>query len=318
MNSLPTSLRIFLSHILFLLGFFLFASPGTSATQQENPGVIWSGQGETIFSVQRIVRNKNSLQVTGSFQKFSSEKNYFSRRWSRDNLTSNCPAFKVIDPLTQKFGGPARLPDGNCAVSELPFMLKAGQQFSFTVEMVDPGGSRLDVVSSLAGVAYGVPVTGAESPSSQPAPSIDYGTYSLRWVDPAPRIRDEGARVTRREKVTIDLDNDVLFATESAALSSKAKATLAVAVKELQGQPGRKVAVSGHTDSRGSASFGQDLSERRAEAVRAYLSAQLGSGWQFEARGFGEDKPLVPEYDKNGKANPEAMALNRRVELAVQ
>ena len=68
----------------------------------------------------------------------------------------------------------------------------------------------------------------------------------------------------------------------------------------------------GHTDSRGSAAYNQNLSERRAESVRAFiLERQRNLQGALEAQGEGENRLLAPEDAA------EAHALNRRVEVRV-
>ena len=68
----------------------------------------------------------------------------------------------------------------------------------------------------------------------------------------------------------------------------------------------------GHTDSRGTAAYNQDLSERRAQSVRAFLlERQEGLRGSLEARGEGESRPLAPDN------TDQAHALNRRVEVRV-
>ena len=68
----------------------------------------------------------------------------------------------------------------------------------------------------------------------------------------------------------------------------------------------------GHTDSRGSATYNQDLSDRRAQSVRAFiLERQRGLQGSLEAQGEGESRLLTPDDTEQGHA------LNRRVEVRV-
>jgi outer membrane protein OmpA-like peptidoglycan-associated protein len=73
------------------------------------------------------------------------------------------------------------------------------------------------------------------------------------------------------------------------------------------------VTVTGHSDGRGDPAYNLDLSQRRAEAVRAALAEQLGAGFAFEVAGRGEDEPVAPNENADGSDNPEGRALNRRV-----
>ncbi len=73
-----------------------------------------------------------------------------------------------------------------------------------------------------------------------------------------------------------------------------------------------KISISGHTDSDGSASSNQALSERRAKAVVDYL---IGSGvdvTQLTSRGYGEEKPIADNTTSAGKAR------NRRIEFKIE
>ena len=68
----------------------------------------------------------------------------------------------------------------------------------------------------------------------------------------------------------------------------------------------------GHTDSRGNAAYNQNLSERRAQSVRAFvLDRQQNLQGSLEARGEGESRLLTPDESE------QAHAFNRRVEVRV-
>lgn len=75
--------------------------------------------------------------------------------------------------------------------------------------------------------------------------------------------------------------------------------------------PGCSVEVRGHTDSYGTDAENQALSERRAEAVRRYILANM-SGVQVQAAGFGEKNPLA------NNETPEGRARNRRIEIVIK
>ena len=69
------------------------------------------------------------------------------------------------------------------------------------------------------------------------------------------------------------------------------------------------VRVEGHTDSQGKDAYNKDLSQRRAEAVKAYLVDQGLDGARLDPVGFGEEKPIRDNRTKAGRA------ANRRVEF---
>jgi outer membrane protein OmpA-like peptidoglycan-associated protein len=73
-----------------------------------------------------------------------------------------------------------------------------------------------------------------------------------------------------------------------------------------------RIRVEGHTDNKGSATFNQQLSERRAQAVKRYLVQLAGiAASRIEARGYGKSRPL-PGVSQD---TDEGRALNRRVEF---
>ena len=103
----------------------------------------------------------------------------------------------------------------------------------------------------------------------------------------------------------------ILFRTESAELRSESIAVLNATADTLNANPGVAVEIAGHTDSDGDADYNQDLSDRRANAVRDYLISRGVSGSRLSAAGYGESQPVASNATAEGKAQ------NRRVELRV-
>ena len=75
--------------------------------------------------------------------------------------------------------------------------------------------------------------------------------------------------------------------------------------------PGARIIVEGHTDSSGSAAYNQELSERRAEAVREYFVSKGMPADRLEAVGYGESMPRV------SNSTPEGKSMNRRVDIRI-
>lgn len=124
----------------------------------------------------------------------------------------------------------------------------------------------------------------------------------------------EGVEVTRtaEDELNVVLHNDVLFDTDSAALRSASRSTLQDMAGVFDRYTDTTISVKGHADSTGSDDHNQDLSERRARSVRAYLIEQGVPGSRIIARGYGESQP------KASNNTPEGRQLNRRVEIQVK
>jgi outer membrane protein OmpA-like peptidoglycan-associated protein len=105
--------------------------------------------------------------------------------------------------------------------------------------------------------------------------------------------------------------SDVLFDTGSATLKPGAREKLARVAGVLLAHPGLNVAIEGHTDSVGTESSNQRLSEQRAQSVHDYLVAQGIPQKAVGTSGFGESQPVASNDTAPGRQQ------NRRVELVV-
>lgn len=105
--------------------------------------------------------------------------------------------------------------------------------------------------------------------------------------------------------------SDVLFNTNQAKLSSGGINNVRKLGDFLNKYPRRKVMIEGHTDSKGSDSYNQKLSERRADAVKAALIDMGIDGERVATRGYGESSPLANNETAAGRQ------MNRRVEIVV-
>ncbi|HEY2510094.1 MAG TPA: OmpA family protein [Polyangiaceae bacterium] len=113
--------------------------------------------------------------------------------------------------------------------------------------------------------------------------------------------------------MVITLEGSVLFASGKSDLLPAAQAKLSQVADVLANQDkDSRIRVEGYTDSQGSVSFNQDLSQRRADAVRGYLAAHGIAADRLSAEGFGPGKPVADN------ASPEGRADNRRVEIVVE
>jgi outer membrane protein OmpA-like peptidoglycan-associated protein len=105
--------------------------------------------------------------------------------------------------------------------------------------------------------------------------------------------------------------SDVLFDTGQSTLKPGAKVRLAKVAGIVQAYPDLKLQIEGYTDSTGSVGHNQELSERRAAAVRDFLIAQGVSLNNVSAQGFGPSNPVASNSTTQGRQ------MNRRVDLVV-
>lgn len=111
----------------------------------------------------------------------------------------------------------------------------------------------------------------------------------------------------------ITLSGAVIFQSGKAELLPGAMTKLdQVAVALAEGNPESKILVEGHTDSRGSVAMNEELSTRRAEAVRSYLVSRGLAPDRVVSQGLGLNRPIADNETAEGRAN------NRRVEIIVQ
>jgi OOP family OmpA-OmpF porin len=101
----------------------------------------------------------------------------------------------------------------------------------------------------------------------------------------------------------------VTFENNSAQLTPGSRAILDDVAASLVAWPDVSVEVGGHTDSRGEDAYNRQLSQKRADAVKTYLTARGVDEARLATKGYGETKPVAD----NGTA--EGRAKNRRVEL---
>jgi outer membrane protein OmpA-like peptidoglycan-associated protein len=104
---------------------------------------------------------------------------------------------------------------------------------------------------------------------------------------------------------------DTLFATGRAELKSGATANLDRVTAFMNQYPNRTAAIEGFTDSMGSEEFNQDLSQRRADAVKGYLVGQGVGTARLSSAGRGESAPVGDNASAAGRQQ------NRRVEVVI-
>lgn len=113
------------------------------------------------------------------------------------------------------------------------------------------------------------------------------------------------------EGIVVEFSSNVLFGYDKSNLSSDATTNLDKLVTILNTYPDTDIEVQGHTDNKGSESYNQTLSEKRASSVSGYLTSKGIIYSRVRIKGFGE---TVPKYDNNTE---EGRTQNRRVEFLI-
>ncbi len=130
------------------------------------------------------------------------------------------------------------------------------------------------------------------------------------------RARKLEAKITelhavKSERGLVITLGDVLFDTNKTELRSGAQYTIEKLAAFLTEYPKRKVLIEGFTDSTGTVEYNQQLSERRAAAVRDALAAKGTDPSRLMIRGYGVEFPVASNKTAEGRQ------LNRRVEVII-
>jgi outer membrane protein OmpA-like peptidoglycan-associated protein len=119
-----------------------------------------------------------------------------------------------------------------------------------------------------------------------------------------------GVGVTREgNELVLDMPSEITFAVNSANLDPNFRTTLDKVASTLTEYEKTYVDVMGHTDSTGSDTYNQTLSEQRASSVAGYLSSKGVQSARLATKGYGESQPRASNTTEEGRAS------NRRVEI---
>ncbi len=150
-------------------------------------------------------------------------------------------------------------------------------------------------------------------PTSRPGPDAHVDKHDLIAKVVGGTVNEGG---NRREGI-VTLNADLLFAFNSAELSSRATGLIAQAraILTAKADPAHPVSVIGYTDSKGTPTFNQTLSQKRATAAATALRHGGLGKLKLTVSGRGESEPVEPNTAPGGGDNPRGRALNRRVEI---
>ena len=137
-------------------------------------------------------------------------------------------------------------------------------------------------------------------------------TLDRQAADLQASVSNQTRVVNNGNSLTVTMPQDILFATNSAALRPDLLRDLDALATNLLNYPDSTIEIVGHTDNTGTAALNQDLSQRRAGAVADKLRAAGVPSRRIVAIGRGEDFPVASNL------TPEGRALNRRVEMVIR
>ena len=105
--------------------------------------------------------------------------------------------------------------------------------------------------------------------------------------------------------------NNIFFEFDRSGLGEDSYPELKRIIEFMTNNPGVEIEISGHTDSVGSSSYNERLSNRRAKAVFDYMVENGIESSRVVSRGFGESKPIATNDTSEGREQ------NRRVEFRI-
>jgi outer membrane protein OmpA-like peptidoglycan-associated protein len=143
------------------------------------------------------------------------------------------------------------------------------------------------------------------------------GAVGLYMDRQAAKLREElqgtGVSVTKvGNNIVLNMPGNVTFATDQGDVQASFYPVLNSVVKVLKEFEKTLIHVTGHTDSTGPYQYNVQLSQRRADSVAGYLTAQGVQAVRVQARGFGPDRPVA------GNDTPAGRQQNRRVEITLE
>jgi outer membrane protein OmpA-like peptidoglycan-associated protein len=168
----------------------------------------------------------------------------------------------------------------------------------------------------------GCPVKAAAMPAplrAEPAPVAPLPALVVVAAPPAPppppAVQAVEVIVSKCEE-RLRVGADFLFDFDRAELRSEADAALAQVAARISTAK-KAVLIEGHTDAKGTESYNQTLSERRAGAVRVALVGRGLPGEWLRIRGYGKSYPVASNQYADGSDDPHGRQKNRRVEVVI-
>lgn len=143
------------------------------------------------------------------------------------------------------------------------------------------------------------------------AAGAGYGYYADKQEAELRRsMEGTGVQVERQgDNIQLIMPGNITFATDSSDIASNFYSPLNNLANSFRQYEQNSIEIIGHTDSTGSHAHNMSLSQRRAQSVANYLSAQGVNSARVSTRGAGPDQPIASNANEAGRSQ------NRRVEI---
>jgi outer membrane protein OmpA-like peptidoglycan-associated protein len=175
------------------------------------------------------------------------------------------------------------------------------------------GDTVLDNVDACVDVAGDVENEGCPWPDTDGDSVLDKDDNCINEVG---TVANNGCPEVLEPEVTVEIQKTlnkyaktILFNSGKSSIKEESNVVLNEIVSILKEYPSAKFSIEGHTDSLGSNTLNQNLSEARASSVMNFLIENGIASNRLTSNGFGESKPIATNATKAGQAQ------NRRVEI---
>lgn len=146
------------------------------------------------------------------------------------------------------------------------------------------------------------------------ASGAGYGYYADKQeAELRQSMQGTGVEVQRQgDQIKLIMPGNITFATDSSEIVSNFYAPLNNLASSFKQFNQNSIEIVGFTDSTGSRQYNMDLSQRRAQSVATYLTAQGVDGTRLSTRGAGPDQPIASNATADGRAQNLRVEVNLR------
>lgn len=209
--------------------------------------------------------------------------------------------------------------------------VKSTVPLKYTVKVINADKAPLDATVKLKGAADNVSIMASRKEAGvyefliTSSSRKDYQlsvekegfafVNELLNIDGAGEIAKTAARTVQMRKLEVGVKGvlrNIYFDYDRATFQSASYNELNKLETMMKQNAGIRVEISGHTDNFGKADYNKQLSQKRANAVKGFLTSKGIDPRRVTAAGYGEERPLVSNDDES-----EGRSINRRVEFKV-